>query len=82
MVLFMNFLKKLSKIQEFMKQTTMWDMNIRYQNADATFRINNFLHNKCMNLLFVPEKYHIIILDRDANTFILGQGWEVHFVHN
>jgi phosphoserine aminotransferase len=40
------------------------------------------LHNKCMNLLHLPEKYHISILDGAADTCVLGQGWEVLSVHN
>jgi hypothetical protein len=35
-----------------------------------------------MNLLHLPEKYHISILDGGADTFVLGQGWEVLSVHN
>jgi phosphoserine aminotransferase len=35
-----------------------------------------------MNLLHLPEKYHISILDGGAGTFVIGQGWEVLFVHN
>jgi hypothetical protein len=35
-----------------------------------------------MNLLHLPEKYHISILDGGAVTCVLGQGWEVLSVHN
>jgi hypothetical protein len=35
-----------------------------------------------MNLLHLPDKYHISILDGGVDTCILGQGWEVHSVHN
>jgi hypothetical protein len=35
-----------------------------------------------MNLLYLPEKYHISILDVGADTCVLGQGWEVLSVHN
>jgi hypothetical protein len=37
-----------------------------------------------MNLLHLPEKYHISISDggTDADTCVLGQGWEVLSVHN
>jgi hypothetical protein len=34
-----------------------------------------------MNLLHLPEKYHISILDGGADTSVLGQGWEVLSVH-
>jgi hypothetical protein len=30
-----------------------------------------------MNLLFLPEKSHGIILDGGADTCALGKGWEV-----
>jgi phosphoserine aminotransferase len=35
-----------------------------------------------MNLLHLPDKYHISILDGGADTCISGQGWEVLSVHN
>jgi phosphoserine aminotransferase len=35
-----------------------------------------------MNLLHLPEKYHISILDGGADARVLGQGWEVLSVHN
>jgi phosphoserine aminotransferase len=36
----------------------------------------------CLNLLHIPDKYHIIILDCGADTCVLGQGWEVLSIHN
>jgi hypothetical protein len=56
-----------------------WSSN---HNAHVTLSISNSLHNKCMNLLHLPEKYHISILDGGADTCVLGQGWEVLSVHN
>jgi hypothetical protein len=56
-----------------------WSSN---HNAHATLNISNSLHNKCMNLLHLSEKYYISILDGDADTCVLGQGWEVLSVHN
>jgi hypothetical protein len=35
-----------------------------------------------MNLLHLPEKYHMSILDGGVDTCVLGQGWEVLSVHN
>jgi hypothetical protein len=35
-----------------------------------------------MNLLHLPEKYHISILDGGADTCVLGQGLEVLSIHN
>jgi hypothetical protein len=34
-----------------------------------------------MNLLHLPEKYHISILDGGADTCVLGQGYYVLSVH-
>jgi hypothetical protein len=48
-----------------------WSSN---HNAHATLSIRNSLHKKCMNLLHLPEKYHISILDGCADTCVLGQG--------
>jgi hypothetical protein len=56
-----------------------WSSN---HNSHATLSISNSLHNKCVNLLHQPEKYHISILDGGADTCVLGQGWEVLSVHN
>jgi hypothetical protein len=61
-------------------------MNIGHQTIMLmqylTLSISNFLHKKCMNLLHLPEKYHISILDGGVDTCVLGQGWEVLSVHN
>jgi phosphoserine aminotransferase len=35
-----------------------------------------------MDLLHLPEKYHISILDGGTDRCVLGQGWEVLSVHN
>jgi hypothetical protein len=35
-----------------------------------------------MNLLHIPEKYHIKISDGSADTCVLGKGWEVLSVQN
>jgi hypothetical protein len=35
-----------------------------------------------MNLLFLPEKYHISILDGGADTCVLGKGWEILSIHS
>jgi hypothetical protein len=48
-----------------------WSSN---HNAHATLSISYSLHNKFMNLLHLPEKYHISILDDGADTCVLGQG--------
>jgi hypothetical protein len=51
-------------------------------NSHVTLSISNSLHKKCMNLLHLPDKYHISILDGGADTCVLGQRWEVLSVHN
>jgi hypothetical protein len=35
-----------------------------------------------MNLLYLPEKYHISILDGGADTCVLGKGWEMLSIHS
>jgi hypothetical protein len=35
-----------------------------------------------MNLLFLPEMYHISILDGGADTWVLGKGWEILSIHS
>jgi hypothetical protein len=47
-----------------------WSSN---HNVHAKLSITNSLHNKCMNLLHLPEKYHISILDGGADTCVLGK---------
>jgi phosphoserine aminotransferase len=56
-----------------------WSSN---HHAYATFSINDSLYNECRNLLHLPEKYHISILDGGADTCVLVEGWEVLSVHN
>ena len=43
-------------------------------NIHASISVNNTLHNKCMNLLFLSEKYHISILYGGADTCVLEKG--------
>jgi hypothetical protein len=59
-----------------------YDYWISEHNAHASFSINHTLHDKCMNLLFLPESYHISILVGVADTCVLGKGREVLSVHN
>jgi hypothetical protein len=51
-------------------------------NIYTSISINNTLYNKCMNLLFLPEKYHVSILDGGADTCVLGKGWEILSIHS
>jgi hypothetical protein len=56
-----------------------WSSN---HDAHATLSISKFLHNQCMNLFHLPEKYYISILNDSADNCVLGQGWEVLSVYN
>jgi hypothetical protein len=77
-------------LEEAMKSSSIYeaDEDVDYEywssnhNAHVTISITNSLHNKCINLLHLPEKYHISILDGCADTCVLGKGWEVLSVHN
>jgi hypothetical protein len=46
-------------------------------NIHTSISINSTLRNKCMSLLFLPEKDHISILDGGADTCVLDKGWEI-----
>jgi hypothetical protein len=69
-------------LEEATKSSSLYeaDEDVDYEhlssdhNAHATLSISDSLHNKCMNLLHLPEKYHIRILDGDADTGVLEQG--------
>jgi hypothetical protein len=77
-------------LKEAMKSSSLYeaDEDVDYEywssnhNSHVTLSISNSLHNKCVNLLHLPEKYHISILDSGADTCVFGQGWEVLSVHN
>jgi hypothetical protein len=64
------------------QQETDYDYWTSEHNIHTSIRINNTLYNKCMNLLFLPEKYHISILDGGADTCVLGKGWEILSIHS
>jgi hypothetical protein len=63
-------------LEEAMKSSSLYevDEDVDYEycssnhNSHATLSISNSLHNKCMNLLHLPEKYHISILDDGGDT--------------
>jgi hypothetical protein len=78
---FLEEAMKISRIYEADEDVDYehWSSN---HNAHATLSISNSLHNKCMNILHLPEKYHISISDGGTDTCVLGQGWEVLSVHN
>jgi hypothetical protein len=56
-------------LEEAMKSSNLYeaDQDVDYEywssnhHAHATLSMSNSLHNKCMNLLHLPEKYHISI---------------------
>jgi hypothetical protein len=76
-------------LEEAIKSSSLYetdeDLDYEYwsssHNAHATLSISNSLHNKCMNQLHLPEKYHINVLDGVADPCVLEQGWEVLSVH-
>jgi hypothetical protein len=65
-------------LEEAIKRSSLYeaDEDVDYEywssnhNAHATLSISNSLHDKCMNLLHLPEKYHISILDGVADTCV------------
>jgi superfamily II RNA helicase len=77
-------------VEEAMKSSSLYetyeDVDYEYWSSNhdalATLSISDSLHNECMNLIHIPEKYHISILDGGADTCVLGQGWEALSVHN
>jgi hypothetical protein len=68
-------------LEEAMKSSSIYEAHeyVDYEywssnhNAHAILSISNSLHNRCMNLLHLPERYHKSILDGGADTCILGQ---------
>ena len=63
-------------------QDAGYDVWSTEHNIHASIRMNNTLLHKCMNLLFLQERYHISILDGGADTCVLGKGWEIVSTHN
>jgi hypothetical protein len=69
-------------LEEAIKSSSLYeaDENVNYEywssnhSAHATLSISNSIHNKCRNVLYLPEKYHINILDGGSDTCVLGQG--------
>jgi hypothetical protein len=64
------------------QQETDYDYWTSERSIHTSISINNNLYNKCMNLLFLPEKYHVSILDGGADTCVLGKGWEILSIHS
>jgi hypothetical protein len=77
-------------LEESMKSSCLYeaDEDVDYEywssnhNTHATLSISNSLHDKCSNLLHLPDRFHISILDGRENIYLLGQGWEVLSVHD
>ena len=77
-------------LEEAVKTSSLYesDQGVGYDewstehNIHASISVNNTLLHKCMNLLFLPERYHISILDGGADTCVLGKGWEILPTHN
>jgi hypothetical protein len=64
------------------QQEANYDYWTSENNIHTSISINNTLCNKCMNLLFLPERYHVSILDGGADTCVLGKGWEILSIHS
>jgi hypothetical protein len=68
-------------LEEVMKSSIIYeadeDVDYEYWSsnhiAHAKISIPDSPQNKFMNLLHLPEKYHISILDGGADTFVLGR---------
>jgi hypothetical protein len=66
-------------LEEAMKSSSLYeaDQFVDYEywssNHDTheTLSISNSLRNRCMNILHLPQKYHISILDSVADTCFL-----------
>ena len=80
----MDFLKKLSRLPTLYEsdQEAGYDGWSTEHNKHAITSIKNNLLYKFMNLLFLPERYHISILDGGADTCVLGKIWEILSTHN
>jgi hypothetical protein len=76
-------------MEESMKSSSIYetDEDVDYEcwssnhNAHATLSISNSLHNKFMNLLHLPERHHISVLDGSIDTCVLGQEWGFLSLH-
>ena len=55
-------------------QEARYDIYPSEHNIHASISINNTLFHRCMNLLFLQERYHISILEDGADTCVLGKG--------
>ena len=83
-----NFIDKF--LEKAVKTSSLYesDQEVEYDgwstehNIHASISINNTLLHKCMNLIFLPERYHISISDGGADTCVLGKGWEILSTHN
>jgi hypothetical protein len=76
-------------LEEAVKNSNLYEYNQEEEyglwnsehNIHASIRVKNALFNKCMNLLFLPERYRKSILDGGADTCVLGKCWEVISIH-
>jgi hypothetical protein len=60
-----------SNIYESQQETDYHFWTLEH-NVHTSISINNSLHDKYMNLLFLPENYHNSIVDGYPNTCVLG----------
>jgi phosphoserine aminotransferase len=77
-------------LEEAMKSSSVHETNKDFDNEywssnhdnHALLSIRNSLRKIFMNLLHLPDKFHISMLDGGADTCVLEQGWDVLSVHN
>jgi hypothetical protein len=71
-------------LEEAVEDSNLYE-SVQETGYDWTLEHNIYastLHNKCTNLLNLPERHHISILDGDADTCVLGKGWKVLFLQD
>jgi hypothetical protein len=72
-------------LEEAIKSSSLYesdqDSEYEYWTTDcyshATFSIRNTSHNTCMKLPILQDRYHIRILDGEADACVSGKGWKV-----
>jgi hypothetical protein len=78
-----EFLEDASKSSEPCEELdTDYDPRNSKHNIYTSIIMISILRNKCMSLLFLPEKHHVSLLDGGADTCVLEKGWEIISVHN
>jgi hypothetical protein len=71
-----EYLEEVINTSNVYESTQEIDYNdwISEHNSHASISVNNTFYDKSMNLLFLPESYHISILDGGTDACVLGKG--------